>query len=258
MQKLFKDWTLPIAMLIGCLSYPLIIHLYPVTPYLIFFMLLLTFCKVSPTELKPRLWHLWLIMLQFAGALAVYYALAPYNKILAQGAMVCVICPTATAAAVITSKLGGNAASVTTYTLLVNIGAAIAIPAFFPLIEPQANMNFIDAFLVILSKIFPLLICPFILAQILRQFTPKVHKKLLGWHELAFYMWAFSLAIVTGKTLDSIINFKGDGLTEILIAIAALVVCCIQFFLGKHIGGAYNDRISDAQSSGQIYKHFAC
>ena len=33
-----------------------------------------------------------------------------------------------TAAAVITSKLGGSAASLTTYTLIANIGAAIAVP----------------------------------------------------------------------------------------------------------------------------------
>ena len=35
-----------------------------------------------------------------------------------EGAMVCLICPTATAAAVITGKLGGSASSLTTYTLL--------------------------------------------------------------------------------------------------------------------------------------------
>ena len=45
--------------------------------------------------------------------------------------MVCIICPTATAAAVITSKLGGSAASLTTYTLIANIGAAIAVPYSF-------------------------------------------------------------------------------------------------------------------------------
>ena len=33
-----------------------------------------------------------------------------------EGAMVCLICPTATAAAVITGKLGGSASSLTTYT----------------------------------------------------------------------------------------------------------------------------------------------
>ena len=179
MLKFLKDWTLPTAMLLGCVTYPWMILLYPITPYLIFTMLLLTFCKVSPHELKPKLWHLWLFLIQFIGAFAVYFALAQYNKVLAQGAMVCIICPTATAAAVITSKLGGNAASVTTYTLLANIGAAVAVPVFFPLIETHANLSFIDAFLVILSKIFPLLICPFIVAIILRRFTPKLHHRLL-------------------------------------------------------------------------------
>lgn len=251
MLKFFKDWTLPIAMIIGCIAYPWLIKLYPITPYLIFVMLLLTFCKVSPRELKPRLWHLWIFFIQFIGAFGIYYLLADYNKILAQGVMICVLCPTATAAAVITSKLGGNAATVTTYTLIANIGTAIAVPIFFPLIEPHTTLGFFDAFLVILGKIFPLLICPFFLALILRRFLPKVQQTLLGWHELAFYLWAISLAIVTGKTLDSILNYKGDGVTEILIAIAALIVCCLQFFLGKQIGGIYQDRISGGQSLGQ-------
>ena len=221
------------------------------TPYLIFFMLLLTFCKVSTRDLKPKWWHLWLLIIQLFGAAAVYFSLASFNPILAQGAMVCVICPTATAAAVITSKLGGSAATVTTYTLLVNICVAIAVPIFFPLIESHAHLGFFDAFLMIFSKIFPLLICPFFVALFLKRFTPKLHQKLISWHELAFYLWALSLAIVTGKTLDSVLNYRGDGVTEILIALAALVACCLQFFLGKTIGGMYKDRISGGQSLGQ-------
>ena len=68
--------------------------------------------------------------------------------------MVCIICPTATAAAVITSKLGGSAASLTTYTLLGNIGAAIAVPILFPLIEVNPDVSFWGAFWVILFKSF--------------------------------------------------------------------------------------------------------
>lgn len=48
-----------------------------------------------------------------------------------EGAMVCLICPTATAAAVITGKLGGSASSLTTYTLLSNLLAAVAVPLVF-------------------------------------------------------------------------------------------------------------------------------
>ena len=248
MLKFLKNWTLPIAMLVGAVGYPVFISFSFLTPILIFTMLLLTFCKVSPRDLKPKPLHLWLLLIQIFGSLIVYLLLYRFNKIVAEGAMVCVICPTATAAAVITSKLGGSAASLTTYTLIANIGAAIAVPILFPLIEANPDISFIDAFLVILSKVFPLLICPFLAAWFLQRFIPKVHKVLLGYHELAFYLWGIPLAIVT---LYSLINDPADGLTEIMIAVVALIACCLQFFLGKTLGSIYNDRISGGQALGQ-------
>ena len=83
------------------------------TPSLIFAQLLLTFCKISPRELLPTPWHGWLLLFQtFATcALAAALLLLPVSleqKIILEAAMVCFICPTATAAAVITGKLGGS------------------------------------------------------------------------------------------------------------------------------------------------------
>ena len=231
MLKFLKNWTLPIAMLVGAVGYPLFISLSFLTPYLIFTMLLLTFCKVSPHDLKPKPLHAWLLLIQIAGALAAYLLLYRFNKIVAEGVMVCIICPTATAAAV--------------------IGAAIAVPIFFPLVEVHPDVSFWGAFFVILSKVFPLLICPFLAAWLLSKCLPKVHQKLLGYHELAFYLWAVSLAIVTAQTLYSLLNDPADGFTEIMIAVGALVACCLQFFLGKTIGSVYNDRISGGQALGQ-------
>lgn len=251
MLQFLKDWTLPIAMLVGVILYPLIISLSFLTPYLIFVMLLLTFCKVSPKELRIKPLHLWLLAIQIFGAMAVYLLLFQWNKIVAEGVMVCIICPTATAAAVITHKLGGSAASLTTYTLLANIGAAIAVPVLFPLIESHADLSFWDSFLIILSKVFPLLICPFITAWFLAKFLSKVHQKLLQYHELAFYLWGVSLAIVTAQTFYSLLNDPADGMTEIWIAVGALIACCLQFFLGKTLGSVYNDRISGGQALGQ-------
>jgi BASS family bile acid:Na+ symporter len=251
MIKFLKNWTLPIAMLVGAIGYPYLKLLHPYTPILIFVMLLLTFCKIAPRDLVPRPWHLWALLIQLAGSIGIYLLLAGFNKVVAEGAMVCFICPTATAAAVITGKLGGNAASLTTYTLLSNILAAVAVPIMFPLVEAHADMDFFQAFLIILNKVFPLLICPFITAFLLRAFLPKVHAMLLSVHELAFYLWAVSLAIVTACIIDSLVEDGGDGLTEIYVALAGLVVCCLQFFLGKNIGGIYNDRISGGQALGQ-------
>lgn len=129
------------------------------TPSLIFAQLLLTFCKIEPKELVPRVWHGWLLAIQAisCGIIALLLIFCPMDesyKEIFEAAMVCLICPTATAAAVITGKLGGSASSLTTYTLLSNILAAIAVPLIFPLVEPHTDVTFGIAFLKILSKVF--------------------------------------------------------------------------------------------------------
>ena len=159
--RFLKNWTLPLAMMAGTLVYfffARISFLAPVKPYvnvlvailtpaLIFAHLLLTFCKVEVHELKPKSWHGWLLLFQSVSCLVVasILILCPMEEVyreVFEGAMVCLICPTATAAAVITGKLGGSAASLTTYTLLSNLLAAISVPLVFPLVEPHAEITF--------------------------------------------------------------------------------------------------------------------
>lgn len=251
MLTFIRNWTMPIAMVFGCLAYPLLTPLSFLTPYLIFSMLLLTFCKISPRDLKLQMWHLWLLLIQLIGAVGLYLLIAPFNAIVAQGAMVCLVCPTATAAAVITAKLGGNMASVTTYTLLANLGTAIAVPILFPWVEPHADITFAGAFMMIFGKVFPLLICPFLLAYLLKKLTPKVHGFLLSHHGIAFYMWVVSLSIVTAQVFSSFVNEISDFTTSIIIAATSCLICALQFFLGKTIGGHYGERISGGQSLGQ-------
>ena len=122
--RFIKNWTLPLAMLAGTAGYfffariPLLAPAKPclnglialLTPALIFAQLLLTFCKVEVHELKPKAWHGWLLLFQTVSCLAVAALLVccpmkeMYREVF-EGAMVCLICPTATAAAVITGKL---------------------------------------------------------------------------------------------------------------------------------------------------------
>ena len=86
-------------------------------------------------------------------------------------------------------QVRGDASSLTTYTLLSNVLAAIVVPLMFPLVEPHADITFVTAFLKILSKVFPLLLCPFFLAMLFRYFLPGLHHFLLGFRDLAFYLW---------------------------------------------------------------------
>ena len=168
--RFIKNWTLPTALLLGIVGYKWFSQFTSVTPYLIFSMLLLTFSKVSRKDLHLKWWHLWLIIIEVGGAIGIYLLLDPINHIVAESLMICVICPTATAAAVITGKLGGNIANITTYKLICNSVVALAIPIIFPIIEigGEPETGFFSTFTHMLSKILPLLILPFILAEFMR------------------------------------------------------------------------------------------
>ena len=122
LRQILKDWMLPIAMTAGVAAY-LIYHnipaLAPAGPYLekavgtlqpmlIFAMLFLSFCKIAPREMKPHRWQLRLLLIQVAafaipGAVLIFTGEGHYAT-LVESWMICMICPTATAAAVITGK----------------------------------------------------------------------------------------------------------------------------------------------------------
>lgn len=267
MLKFIRNWTLPLAMLVGTLAYLLFakwsfltpakpfVHGFVsfITPWLIFAQLLLTFCKIDVKELAPKRWHLWLLLIQafscaIAAGILLFVPMSDLSKGIWEGMMVCLICPTATAAAVITGKLGGNAATLTTYTLFSNLLGAVMVPLVFPLVEPHEGLTFWSAFLKILSKVFPLLLAPFFVALFLKHYLKGVHRWLMEHSGMAFYIWAFALALVMGQTARSLLS---SDMSAWLVALGGLFTCVVQFFFGKRIGSAYHDRISAGQALGQ-------
>ena len=94
-KKLFDAHALWLSMLIGAVGYRLFIPLKPVLPWLIFFMLFFTFCKINPLDLRLHRWHWVVLALQMALSVGVYYALMALtgNQVLAQGLMLCFIMP---------------------------------------------------------------------------------------------------------------------------------------------------------------------
>ncbi|MDL2221245.1 transporter [Parabacteroides sp. OttesenSCG-928-N08] len=252
MLKFIKDWTLPLAMLIGVLLYPLASRLIVLTPYLIFAMLLLTFSKLSPRQIKIQRAHLWLLLIQLFGSVGVYLLIRLYHPIVAQGAFICMLVPTATSAAVIVGMLGGNVGFLTAYLLVCNIAVAIAGPALFPFIGPHHETPFWEAFIYICREVGPILLLPLAVAWLLRYFAPKLHKGLTSIHGLSFYIWALALIIVTGTTTKFLVEQENpDYSMEIGMAVASLVICLFQFWLGRKIGRHYGDPISAGQALGQ-------
>lgn len=275
LRQILKDWMLPIAMTAGVAAY-LIYHnipaLAPAGPYLekavgtlqpmlIFAMLFLSFCKIAPREMKPHRWQLRLLLIQVAtfaipGAVLIFTGEGHYAT-LVESWMICMICPTATAAAVITGKLGGDMPGIMTYTILINITAAIVVPAIVPLVHPTGGIAFGTAFSMIIAKTFPLLIMPCLCAWLVRFLLPRLHRRLLQYTDLAFYLWSVALALAIAVTARAIV--KTDTPIGYLFGIAAvsMVCCALQFWLGRKIGGRYGDKVTAGQALGQKNTVFA-
>lgn len=260
-RTMIKEWMLPIAMLTGASVY-LLYHALPapfhkagsflsdlvgvLQPCLIFSMLFLTFCRIEPRELKPHRWHWWLLLIQ--GGMFAILGLAAWGVlgwlpvghhdrvILIESAMLCMICPTATAAAVVTRKLGGDVAGITTYTVLINMLVACLVPVVVPLIQPMEGVDFWMAFSMILAKVFPLLIMPCLAAWLVRYLLPKFHRWLLGFPDLAFYIWAVSLALAIAVSVKYLMaSTLSSGMIG-LMALVSLICCAFQFAAGKAVG----------------------
>ena len=60
-----------------------------------------------------------------------------------------------------------------------------------------------------------------------------------------------------GQVIATIINEQENLLSQIWIALAALTVCGLQFWIGKVIGARWNQRITGGQALGQKNTVFA-
>ena len=243
---------MPIAITVGAIFYKFFDHLSFLTPYLIFVMLFLTYCNLKMDDVRLSKLHAWMISIQVLGSVAVYFLLSPFNIILAQGSMTCVLAPTGTAAPVITGMLKGNVASVTAYSLLSNMTIALAAPIIFAFVGSYQTMPFLDSLWAISQKVMFLLLSPFLTAILLRRFAPKVNAAIGKRSGLSFYLWSVALCVVSGRTVSFILlQTNSNHLIEVLVAIAAFIVCAAQFLVGRKIGSMYNETIAGGQGLGQ-------
>ena len=224
-------------------------------PVLLFLMLFVAFCKIKPTDLKPHRWHLWLLLTQcllFAAACAALWLYPSTGlRVIIEGFMLAIICPTATACAVVTQKLGGDSAATTSYTIIINMVVALLCPLLLPVAHPQEGLTFFPAFMVIIHKVFPLLIVPLFLAWFVRYLMPSFHKHIVATKDLAFYMWAVSLAIAIAVTCKALAHSHESMWNVGGIAVVTLVACLFQFSFGKWIGSHYGKKMEAGQALGQ-------
>lgn len=269
-KQILQDWTLPISMVVGTISYIVLTQidamqstkemLAAIVPYLlptlIFVMLLFSYCKIEPKDLKPRPWHLWLILIQLAEVAIMVWWLTNNTqnewRPLAEAWLACFIAPMAAVGAVVTQKIGGNAATATTYTIISSTFTAVTVPLVYPLVEPGIGLTFTELFLKILSRVFPTIMAPLAIALGMKWIVPKLHNFVaVKSKDYSFYLWGICTAVNTAQIIRSIVSSPGSGAMVVWICITVGIIVCIQFYVGKKIGSAYDDTIAAGQGLAQ-------
>ena len=262
-RRRLKPWMLPIAMLLGIIFHNYIGYVAFLSKYLIFIMLLITYCRVKINDFHMGGYIWWLLLAQIGGAVGAYLLINPFNHILAQGAFICFFCPTATAAPVITGLLGGSVPRVATFSLLSHVSIAFLTPVLLSWIsggEGASGQEFAfgDSIYQISVTVMPLILGPLIVALMLQRFSPRTHRAIATHQGLSFYIWAFALLLVVGNAVSFILREhasqpNGSNLDLQMLALAgiSLIACVMQFYIGRKVGSRYGDTVSGSQSLGQ-------
>ncbi len=265
-----RRFALPCSLVLGAVGYLLFAYipqlepvgdavgpyLLDLMPVLLFCLLYVTFCKIEIKEMKPQAWHFILQLIRTSLALMMVVLIMEFGddyetKLVLEGAFICFICPTAAAVAVITEKLGGSIGSLTTYTVIANIFTIIIIPTLFPMVEKGADVSFLMMSAMVFRNVTTVLVVPLILALLSRRFLPRFVDKVKSVKDLGFYMWCFNLVVLMGETVRNILHAEVSGGILALLLIVPLIVCLIQFTIGKAVGHHFGASISAGQALGQ-------
>ena len=267
-RQFIDKYALALSMVVGVIGSELFRHLAPILPPMIGLMLFFTFCKVDPVDLRLHRWH-WLVLAAQIGLTAgVYYGSRALCKlcgagaedamIISEGLMMCMIMPTATAAPIIAGKLGGSIQNLTTFTLLSNIATAIIVPTFFPLVHSDGQLTFMTEMWLILRRVSPLLLLPFIAAWMLRLGYDGWQKRhgsdrrfelSRTWAQVPFYLWAGTLIILMGDITYTLLHAEYNWWALAVLMAGSLAACLTQYKLGQWIGYHF-----PAPSKGKEYK----
>ena len=265
--RFLKDWTLPVAISVGAIIYllfywvpclddagntlgPVIDTVFPVAVFLTLFS---TFCRVDFHQMRP---HRWLVGVLVAQLLLVALncwiifgvEAHPEQKILWESVLTCIIGPTATAAPVVTAKIGGNINTMTAFVVVSSLASALMIPAVFPLLERGNHLDFWTAFVIILQKVGTVLIMPLVLGWVMQHYVKRLCAWIVSIPDLSFYLWSVQLCITSGVTVRNIVHSNASLTLLLMIAALSLALCFVLFLTGRSIGRHLGDEINSGQA----------
>ena len=125
------------------------------------------------------------------------------------------------------------------------------------MIEKGADISFLSAFIKILYQVVILLVVPMLLAYVVKHYMRRLHARIVAVRDLSFYLWGCSLMIVTGTTVKNIVHAEASVWLLSAIAVLALVLCVVQFAVGRFVGHFSGRAQEGGQALGQKNTAFA-
>mgnify|MGYP000400312718 CR=1 FL=1 len=274
--RFIKDWTLPISIGLGSAIYLVFSRVRSLDgltsslepfwemclPFCTFWVLYVTFCKVDFHKMRPARWHFLVLLAQFLIVAAIvsltyFLELSGNTRLLMESLLACVISPVATAAPVVTQKLGGNLEEMTACAFLSNILSAVLIPVSFTLISDNQEITFLQGVGKISADVALVLLLPLACAYVTKHYLHGLHRRVVGVRDLAYYLWCVNLVLVSGITVRNISNAPTSGPFLLLIAAAVMMACALLFWLGRTLGKPFNASVNGGQALMQKNTAFA-
>ena len=106
-------------------------------------------------------------------------------------------------------------------------------------------MAFVEEMWIILRRISPLLLLPFVAAWLLRIGYDGYHRRRksdkrfvlpLSWAQVPFYLWAGTLVILMGDITYTLLHETYRWYTLVVLLAGSLIACLMQYGLGQRIG----------------------
>ena len=265
--RFLKDWTLPVAIAVGTVVY-LLFYLVPfldgagdalgevvdtIFPFMVFSTLFSTYCRIDFHQMRPHRWHVGVLLAQVVlVALNVWIIFRveadPEQKLLWESVLTCIIGPAATAAPVVTAKIGGNINTMTAFVVMSSFASALMIPAVFPLLERGSGLDFWSAFLIILQKLAMVLVAPLVLGWIVQHYAKRLCAWIVSIPDLSFYLWSVQLSVTSGVTVRNIVRSDAGLSVLLMIATMSMILCFALFLLGRGIGRRLDDELCGGQA----------
>jgi len=244
-----RNWQTPAllgAMMIG-LIFPQLHVLSFLVRYAMMAMLFFAYLNLRAENVRLRRAHALLLIAAPTMGFAVYFILRPFSADLALAAFLVCLTPTATASPVVTGLLGGDPAFPALMVFASSILHPLIISAALPFIGHGKAVTGIAGIMV---PLLSTMLIPLCAALAVRRFSQAATEKLRALGSLSFALWVAALAVVIATAADFIYRSRAPISLIVSIAAVSLVLCIINFTLGRLAGGA-DRRIEGGQAMGQ-------